>query len=795
MKISYDGDQATALRFTQMAQQEWGVLRPVSGRGRLSRVFRQPWGEATAFFTYGGGMDGIHISARAIPGAGQMFSFLSGAVISAGQLTSTGLLSYAPTVNSIERFAYPTHPLVSGRLTVPSHASMPTRIEGGLADSQYTVQAPSKYTGKMCQLVQLILGYGKLREDTVITTAIRKFKDSLGKPLILPPSVIWTKVNIAKGVQNTFRWEWARTHGVFTRTYVVEGVTYKQYWLIEISTAGVKAMPLQIEPVTALPEFRAYILAEIAKSGHKKYFEDVKLVLDTFGGFPSNEAFLSVEPAIVAQRVTILGPEAMPQYVNGTAVSYDHGWAFNDAGNFANTICLETFGGNSWHMAHHCQITISWDAINARPKASFSVIESGAAPVGKWRLKVGETALDACISYNSGLKESADADYSARPRATRTAMFVFWRRDRLEVLRWTEGHTEDISEKIEIVDEYGHYLREKWGGVTGISPGFFCTLHDGRVVKETQHEKFERTLHIENEYQRVIDNSPSSDIAERYRRSFWAWTESRTEAWYNGDTNNSCAFTPLGDRSAFYLVTMTTKPEYRDTRGVYIYQQQDPYNYAMSDTYIWNWDFGTKVGEKFPVTHAGTTVQGIVDVVWDRGGSRGKAQLEIYGIPYIWGPGKYKGGYYHGLTPTDEKAMAEWTAFTGKAEWAGIGTHVDTSYISAFGGNTGPSYAYTVPTSTTLSVYFVSMQTVGEVFRVTGSYSYIYQNYNYWFDRSPNSDGDYQTMWAFKNYFGGKFYQLYSTDVNNQDLTVTDGYALDPSDFPTFIGVVGDIPA
>ncbi len=89
----------------------------------------------------------------------------SGAVISAGQLTSTGLLAYAPTVNSIERFAYPTHPLVSGRLTVRPHASMPTRILGGLADSQYTVQAPSKYTGKMCQLVQLILGYGEGDED------------------------------------------------------------------------------------------------------------------------------------------------------------------------------------------------------------------------------------------------------------------------------------------------------------------------------------------------------------------------------------------------------------------------------------------------------------------------------------------------------------------------------------------------------------------------------------------------------------------------------------------------------
>ncbi len=795
MKISYDGDQATALRFTQMAQQEWGVLRPVGRRGRLSRIFRQPWGEATAYFTYGDGMDGIHISARAIPGAGQMFSFLSGAVISAGQLTSTGLLAYAPTVNSIERFAYPTHPLVSGRLTVRPHASMPTRILGGLTDSQYTVQAPSKYTGKMCQLVQLILGYGKLHEDTVIATAVRKFRDSLGRPLVLPPSVIWTKVNIAKGVQNTFGWEWARTHGVFTRTYVVEGISYKQYWLIEISTAGVKAMPLQIEPVTALPEFRAYVVDEIAKPGHKKYFDDVKLVLDTFGGFPSNEAFLSIEPAIVAQRVTILGPEAMPQYVNGTAVSYDHGWAFNDAGNFANTICLETFGDNSWHMAHHCLLAFSWDNINARPKALFSVVESGAAPIGKHYLKVGLTALDACVSYNLGLRDAGD--YAGRPRATRTAMLVFWKRDRLEALRWTDGHMEADTNKTESSVTPEHTLTEHWYGASGIASGWFCTLHDGRIPTETYHSKYERTAHVENERQRVIGYSPASDVAEWYSRSFWAWDERRTEIWTGGTTNDSCAFVPLGDRSAFYLVTMTTKARYEDERQVSIYQRGDPYVYSMSDTYIWNWDFGNRVGHKFPVTWGGLTVDGIVDVVWDRSGSRGKAQLDLYGVPYIWGPDKYKGGYgYHNLTPYDEEVLATWTEFTGHAEWADIASEPGgNSDIAPFGGSPGVGYTHVTGGSTTLSVYLVSMQVVGEVFRVTGSYAAIYEDYNYWFDRSPNPDGDYQTMWAFKNYFGGKFYQLYSTDVNNRDLTVTDGYALDPSDFPTFIGVVGEIPA
>ena len=242
---------------------------------------------------------------------------------------------------------------------------------------------------------------------------------------------------------------------------------------------------------------------------------------------------------------------------------------------------------------------------------------------------------------------------------------------------------------------------------------------------------------------------------------------------------------------------MTTVANYDDTREVNIYQRGDPYAYAMSDTYIWNWDFGNRVGHKFPVTWAGTTVDGIKDVVWDRGGSRGKAQLDKYGLPYIWGPDKYKGGYaYHNLTPYDEEVLATWTAFTGHGEWADIGSEPPTDApIAPFVGEPGASYHYTTGAITRLSVYFVSMQVVGEVFLRTGSYASIFADYNYWFDRSPNPDGDYQTMWAFKNYFGGKFYQLYSIDVNNRTLSVEGGYELESSDFPTFIGVVGGIPA
>lgn len=793
MKVSYEGDHEIAAKFLQQAQQEWRVRRPFGGWGHLSRTFRQPWGEATVRFNYGEGLDGVHIVAKADAAGNKLLSFLSGAVLAEGQITGAGLIAYAPTDNAIEKFGYTSHPLISTRLTVKPHVTMPTRIDGGVADSQYTVQRPSLYTGKMCRLVQLILGYGKLRKDSQITAAINKFRDGLGKLLPPMPTVIWTKQNLAKGVQNTFAWEWARTHGIFTRTYVEDDVVHNDHWLIEIATAGVRAMPLQIEPITAIPEFRAYVEAEIEKPGHKQYFNDLLLVLDEFGGLPSNEAFFSAEAAIQAQIVTILGPGAMPQYVNGSPVSTDHGWAFNDSGTNAHTVCLETLGDNSWHMAHHCRLTFYFDSEAGHPQAQYAVVESGSAPVGRHYLKVGSTALNACISYNLGL--DYPGDYSGRPKATRTAMLVFWKRDRLEVLRWSDGHSDPSTNSSYTTSDSWHTLTESQSGETGIGAGFFCTLHDGRIPTTDYRRKYERTRHLENEKERRISYSPASDVAEWYSRSFWSWDETREEIWTGGRTNDSCAFVPLGDRSAFYLVTMTTSPRYDDDRGVSVSYLGDPYSYSMTDSYIWNWDFGNRYGWKFPVTWAGLTVEGVVDVVWNRDGAMGKLQLNHYGYPYIRAPHKYSGGGgYFNLTASDQEILDDWTARTGRGEWASIGDEPPYLVTNPFGGSPGDSYSNVTGALTTVSVVLISMQAVKEVFRRSGSYAAIYQDYNYWFDISPNSNGDFQTMWAFKNYFGAKFYQLYSTDVNDSNLSVEGGYPLQSSDFPTFIGVVGNLP-
>ncbi len=799
MRISYAGDLALAVQFTQRAKQEFNMLQSRPGeRGHFARVFHSANGDAMVWFTIGDGLDGIHIVAGNAAIRKGLPSWLSGAVISQGHM-------YAPTSNSIEKFHFASHPLVPSRISVAPHVSQPTRIEGGEADTQYTVQMASKYTGKMSKLVQLILGYGRLRSDTAMAVAISKFKDAEGNPLTYPPSVLWTPDNIKFGVQNTFGWEWARTDGVFTHTHMVGSTTVKDYWLINITPLGVKAMPLQIEPVTATPQFRAYIVDRIAAEGddnpihwvgeRESYLRDILRVLDEFGGYPSNEAFLSKVTAIKSQIVTILPPEGLGIYAGtSSSVSPDHGWAFNDMGTLANTVCLEDHADGAWQMAHHCQINIWYDTLLNRPAASFLVIESGSAPLSKHVLKVGVTALDNCISYNLGLPNTGD--YTGRPRADRTAMFVFWKRDRLEVLRWSDGLSKEDTNSVEETGDSWNLTRETWVGHTGTAPGFFCTLHDGRLPFTDWHETFRSTLNLANEHERAIGNSPATDTPEWWTRDFWAWREERTETTTGQRTDNCCAFIPIGERSAFYIATMVTAGRYEDDLQVHISLLGDPYAYSLGDTYIWNWDFGARYGWKFPVTYGGTTDDGIVDVIWSRSGGGGKCQLDWYGQAYIRAPDHYKGGNgYFNMTPEVQAALDEWTSRTGMGEWDSVGDEPKILLPQPYAGNSPVSYNHVTPARTTLSVYLVSLQGTRKVFVRSGSYTDIYHDYNYWFDRSPNENGDYQTMWAYKNSFGGQLYQLYSTDVNDSDLYAEGGYPLETSDFPTFIGVVGAIPA
>lgn len=802
MIVTYEGDVTKGQQFLQEAELDYRrfASHPEMG-GSFAVRYEQNGVVADVTIHTGRGLDRIHIRVlEGSPfesGAGKAPHILSGAAIMEAQNGELGMAAFAPTINTKEQFSYPDAYLIHPHFKVPSHLTMPARMpQMGRADTQYTVQRSSMYTGKMCKLVQVILSYGTLSVNSAYTQAINQFLAAKPPGFTLPPSVLWVPENQG-GVQNTFNWEYGRTHGIYTNPQGKD-------WLIEISTSsGIKAMPLQLEPVTAMPEFKAFVQSEANKPSAKGWWKDILLILDEFGGFPSNQAFVSKEQFIKDQIVTVLPQTSMGFYTNSRGATPDVGWAFNTTGDKADNVCFESMQGGSWLMAHHCRVQIGWDGINNKPTAVFYRLEFGSAPLGKGRFKVGSTVMEGCISYNLDLLPANEANYSERPKAVQTPMHVFWKRDRLEILRWSDGHLQTLSDKEERSEgiEYGaKVIRTKtWTGVTGIPAGFFCTHHDGRVPHEASYHESENKYKIEHERERRVIYAPATDDPEYYARSFYSY-QAIKEIYRSGWRTDGCsAWAPLGDRSAFFIATMVTKGSSSESLNVYPLTHGDPYAYLARPTYIWNWDFGTKCGQSFPVTHGTFTYEGLFYTVWDRSGSNGEAQGNKYCDPFVWGPMPYKGHpSWYAWSPEWQKTADEWTEMTGQSEWFSPGVSLDSPdhgyKFTPYAGGRPAGYNKATGEVSTLTTYLVSMHETKEVFKVTGSYTYMFTNYFYWFDKSPNDDGILQNMWAFNNRFGDQSYQLHSTDVNEM-LTADPSYQLPVTEFPTFIGVVGTIPA
>ena len=807
MRSSYEGDKAAADALVPEATHMFAMVKFAAGG--QSGQWKRPLSSGYCIVTLGNGIDGVHI----VPDPGKDADIArvprirSGATLNKAQLTSiqtgvdaNGQPTFAPALdcfnmssNTLEEYGG-EYPLVySFGLPVPTHVSMPTRLDAsfGNADSQYTLQQASKYTGKMCKLVQTILSYGVPRKQDVLSTVMMAIAQTNPSILFDLESTLFTKENLG-GVQNQFQWEYACTHGVFEHIEELEdGTTSKENWLIEISKSnGVRAMPLQLEPATATPYFKAYIEAQCAKDEHKGFYDDIKLVLDEFGGYPTNEGFLTEHRQKI---ITLLAPGRMQKYEEGRGTGTDIGWAFNPNGTMANNICLEDMKDN-WFKAHHCQIAIGYDKDTRLPTASYSVLESGSAPLGHGTFKVGDSILDACVSYN--MEHLLHALRPDRAPATNTAMHVFYKNDKLIVLRYTDGHTDpatDVTETTGASDNsYNSYSTESWSGATGMTGGFFYDGYDGRLPNFGVHRKYEVERTLGGERGRTISYSPASDSPEYFSRSFWQLEVTKERIEIGSITWNNCAFLPLGDRSAFYIVNFTTEPSWTEQRTAVIRTVGDPYVYVVQDTYIWNFDFGTKCGTKYPFRFAGTTLDGLAEVVWDRSGARGRTQLDHYCQYYVRAPYGYIGGGYYAWSQTLQDALDKWTEGTGKSEWYSIGDEPHTTYNANDLVSPGDSYSRGGGLSR-LKVHFFSMEKVGTVFERTGGYNQIFRDYYYWFDPSPNEDGDFQTMWNRRNCFGGAKYQLWSTDVNDSDLAIGGGYPRWPDNFPTFIGVVGDL--
>ena len=206
-------------------------------------------------------------------------------------------------------------------LTVEAHESMDLGT-----DYQTKTIKSCFYSGKMAELVQALLGYGKPGDDAPdeLTEAL------VGKVL--------------------YDFRWARCHGLVQDDE-------SKWWLVEISvTNGVLAqrLPLLTESAEVTID---------ADNDLEQWLET------TFGGIPSGKGFrtgANLTADIADGRVHRLATvEAMADYFDKSAFSPTYGWSFSPTGHEAHNTCYDVDGSVVTSYHYKIEFTITADTKTA----------------------------------------------------------------------------------------------------------------------------------------------------------------------------------------------------------------------------------------------------------------------------------------------------------------------------------------------------------------------------------------------------------------------------------------------
>jgi len=351
MRFSYEGNQSDAFEFLGIAQQELARLRTRMEANGLEQG-RFQLGLTDTAYCYGyilpGGIEHIHIVTA--PGVEQPVNveikeipdFVSG-------VTTVGQIETLPDRGSVMSAFYPTpesvamHPeeLTSGayqthllnRLAVEPFASFDEfqRPEAIIKMSQYTYIKAGMYSGRMRQVVQALLGFGKQEEGETIYGEVVSNSEVLTDALAEETVSDYDAEVKESGLQVRYDYRWMRTHGICL-------ASDNSPWLVEVSSLrGVLAMRLPLHELTTTTEFRE----ELDALGD---VEGIAL-LDEFGGFPTGETFPTTGPRIEAwirtgKIVRLLTTAQMGPFYSCGPYSMAMGWAFNRSGTEAHNTAV-----------------------------------------------------------------------------------------------------------------------------------------------------------------------------------------------------------------------------------------------------------------------------------------------------------------------------------------------------------------------------------------------------------------------------------------------------------------------
>lgn len=235
--------------------------------------------------------------------------------------------------------------------------------------SQYVVLKPTMYSGRMRQVVQFLMGYGRQEKRSLYDRTPPKLTSP--KESRTPPTAYQS--DIAKnGVQIRYDWRWYRTHGI--------GVGHDNtLWLVEIgNTRGAIAMQLPMNADTALPAFRT----KLEKMGDSAGLA----VLDEFGAFPTGEAIPgeALESWIRAGKILRLSTvEDLQEFYDLNTFSSSMGWAFNRDGNEAHNVANGT-ADSGIKFSSHFGFSFTIGALhNITPPASAAAAKAAISKKSK----------------------------------------------------------------------------------------------------------------------------------------------------------------------------------------------------------------------------------------------------------------------------------------------------------------------------------------------------------------------------------------------------------------------------
>lgn len=218
--------------------------------------------------------------------------------------------SFSPTLTCQRVTGLPPGRQPVGRLAVRPSGELPELENDGFGPeyTQYQKLRPSMYSGRMKQVVQVLMGMGRI--------GAAKLRD----PKTTVRDTPYIRQVDGSGVQIQFDYKFNRTHGI---ARAADG----RLWLVEISISrGVLACPLPVFPDSMTAGFRARAEA--------RGDDAMVAAIDELGCLPTGEGFPADMSTAIANGdvLRLLEPSELSPFYDHSAYSSSMGWAFSKRG-------------------------------------------------------------------------------------------------------------------------------------------------------------------------------------------------------------------------------------------------------------------------------------------------------------------------------------------------------------------------------------------------------------------------------------------------------------------------------